>query len=468
MSAANQTITSASSTSPQPKPAKIRVPASDNDDASSVGSNDALSAAKVHIKSGLSSPRSSISSSGAVRRGAWRAMGAASSTSASRSFTHAYRGEKYASSSSSEQGADETLAAGVSTPAPGTIISSAQSPPHPGSSTSADSIADDDDDYDNSYQDHAQGLNMADHPAWHKLRTQPGVAPPGTLSYLPSVSPNATAQATPTDEPTAEPARPKEPSTQWQGPDSSRPDPDGTSAWSEDHRFPDSSVGGSSATRNGSGGKAIPADDGTALQQMEAGAYDWANFVYAYARGRWNPGLIPQPPGQSTAFPGAKVRIRTTLEPSVADTASTAGALAHRRPSLEYNMPDVEPDASSSAVAIAPEFEPHSLPLSARGSADAHTEAGDSTTAASLPLKAESVAPTSDAYEDKTPLRSHAIDYVSSPKKDALQLPSDKSNVPRPDCTRQDTAAGPEIDANILTAMSQDFVVTKVAVDLVN
>lgn len=37
--------------------------------------------------------------------------------------------------------------------------------------------------------------------------------------------------------------------------------------------------------------------------------YDWANFVHAYARGKWDPHRLPHPPVFSTAFPGMRTRI---------------------------------------------------------------------------------------------------------------------------------------------------------------
>ena len=50
--------------------------------------------------------------------------------------------------------------------------------------TSAASIASD---IEDTYRENPHELSVVDHPAWHKLRTQPGVAAPGTLSYLPSL-----------------------------------------------------------------------------------------------------------------------------------------------------------------------------------------------------------------------------------------------------------------------------------------
>ncbi|SPO30288.1 uncharacterized protein UTRI_05752 [Ustilago trichophora] len=457
--ARNHTATPSSSTSPQLKSAKMRVPASDFDDASSVGSNDALIAAKVHIKSGISSPRSSISSSGAVRRGAWRAMGAASSASASRSFTHGYRGETYASSSSSELGADDTLSAVSTSHTPGAAaILSVQTPSHRASSVSGESDNDDAD----SYHDNPQELSVADHPAWHKLRSQPGVAAPGTLSYLPSVAPKPSSASV--EQVSQETSPQQQPRQQSQGPEVSHPFQ--AASTSSSSRAGGSSLSNGDAARSsaipiGKDDKPIPAtaQDDNSLQSVEAGAYDWANFVYAYARGRWNPGLIPQPPGQSTAFPGARVRINTIPDSSdLTENVPAPQVLNRRRPSLEYIMPESEQGAAPTTLAIAPEFEPHSLPLSARGSADANTEAGDSNTVASLPLDVEGGAPNVDGYHDRTPLRSHAMEYLASPKEAALKLANEANEAnssSRADGTLSNAAAGKDIDTNILMALRQ-------------
>ncbi|CAD6920288.1 unnamed protein product [Tilletia controversa] len=48
------------------------------------------------------------------------------------------------------------------------------------------------------------------------------------------------------------------------------------------------------------------------------GRYDWANFVFAYSRGKWDPHRLPRPPGQSTLHPGVKTRI--TQSPGVVST----------------------------------------------------------------------------------------------------------------------------------------------------
>nr|CDI55804.1 two-component sensor molecule [Melanopsichium pennsylvanicum 4] len=443
-----QTATPSSSTSPQLKSTKMRMPASDFDDASSFDSNDALAAARVHIKSGISSPRSSVSSSGAVRRGAWRGMGAASA-SASRSFTHGYRGETYASSSSSEVGADETSSAASVAHAPDNLAPTAASPSNRGSSISGGSVESEDED---KYEENPQQLNVSDHPAWYKLRSQPGVAAPGALSYLPSVAPKG---STSSFEPSTSTSDTQQHINRCkQAPEFSHPFQAASSSILEVAGLANGDTACASAIPTNKG--APPAADGDpSLQSIEAGAYDWANFVYAYARGRWNPGLIPQPPGQSTAFPGAKVRI--TISESSGDEHATAPGVANRRrPSLEYFMPRSEQGTAAHAtLSIAAELEPHSLPLSARGSTDAHPENGDSNTVASLPLDVEAGSFNFDGYEDKTPLRPHTMEYISSPKKASVQLSNDEPSTSRVDGTRSTAAASNDIDANILTALRE-------------
>lgn len=74
---------------------------------------------------------------------------------------------------------------------------------------------------------------------------------------------------------------------------------------------------------------------------------DWANFVHAYARGRWDPNKPVMPPGRSTAFPGSTTKIVLPMSEvgSGSDaglTFSDAGSDAGRRPSLSYES-DGEP-----------------------------------------------------------------------------------------------------------------------------
>lgn len=70
---------------------------------------------------------------------------------------------------------------------------------------------------------------------------------------------------------------------------------------------------------------------------------DWANFVYAYARGRWNPVKPPMPPGRSSAFPGAVTRIilppASTMAGSSNSVSKDTPAIVTpgRRPSLGYD-----------------------------------------------------------------------------------------------------------------------------------
>lgn len=378
-------------------------------------------------------------------------MGAASSASASRSFTHGYRGGSYASSSSSEIGADELPATGSSPLAPGAALPTAPSPMNDDDQNALQGAQSEDED---DYQDNPHDMNVTDHPAWHKMRTQPGVAAPGTLSYLPSVPPKASTV------PVVESGASK--TTEAQGLSQSQ-QPTSTfthhfsSATSERTAASESSTTNASSTvntgRNGEPATLAAADqEDEPLQFVEAGAYDWANFVYAYARGRWNPGLIPQPPGQSTAIPGAKVRINTVVEPPADAGACEIKVVSERRPSLEYILPDPCQAAAPALMAINSDFEPHSLPLSSRGSADAHTEAGDSNTAASLPLADSGPAPMVDGF-DKTPMRSHTLEYVSSPKQDARQL--DAPEATRNAAAQPNATTSTDIDANILTALRE-------------
>uniref|UniRef100_V5EDV2 histidine kinase n=1 Tax=Kalmanozyma brasiliensis (strain GHG001) TaxID=1365824 RepID=V5EDV2_KALBG len=365
----------------------MRLPTSDLDETSSVGSNDPLVAAKVHIKSAISSPRSSVSSSGA---------------------------------SSS--------------------VVSAPSPPP------SDPSVVDQDEGEESYRDNPQELCVRDHPAWHRMRDQPSVAAPGALSYLPSVP--ATVTSGSVDEDGSFARRPSDTNQHSEAPAFSHPFREAAS--SAPQGIPSSSQAQppcSIPIAKDSNPVGASESDGLS-RSVEAGAYDWANFVYAYARGRWNPGLIPQPPGQSTAFPGAATRINTTQEPSGELQATAADVLNRRRPSLEYITSDAASQgATASQLTNALNFEAHSLPLSARGSVDGTTDAGDSNTVASLPLDAIGHAPIIDGpLDDKTPLRSHALEYISSPGNDA----------PVSDAARaaeSSGAAGKVMDPNVLNAL---------------
>lgn len=68
--------------------------------------------------------------------------------------------------------------------------------------------------------------------------------------------------------------------------------------------------------------------------------YDWANFVYAYARGRWDPVRLPHPPNQSNVVPGATVQIGVQIEkvarPATPEAPETIVEV--RRPSLTYTQ----------------------------------------------------------------------------------------------------------------------------------
>ncbi|CEH17896.1 two-component sensor molecule [Ceraceosorus bombacis] len=73
-----------------------------------------------------------------------------------------------------------------------------------------------------------------------------------------------------------------------------------------------------------------------------AGNYDWANFVFAYARGRFDPVRSPWPPSRSTAHPGVQAEIVAEAAVSPKSAASPAvgpDGLELRRPSLSYLPP---------------------------------------------------------------------------------------------------------------------------------
>lgn len=90
--------------------------------------------------------------------------------------------------------------------------------------------------------------------------------------------------------------------------------------------------------------------------------YDWANFVYAYSRGRWDPSLLPQPPSQSNLYPGTSTRISAVMDerkkqaPNEAVDQEISERI--RRPSLEYvhrphmsNRVSSEPDRAFTNIA---------------------------------------------------------------------------------------------------------------------
>jgi GAF domain-containing protein len=66
--------------------------------------------------------------------------------------------------------------------------------------------------------------------------------------------------------------------------------------------------------------------------------YDWANFVYAYARGRWDPVRLPHPPNQSNVVPGATVQIGVQVDKVTRPATPEApqSVIEVRRPSLTY------------------------------------------------------------------------------------------------------------------------------------
>ena len=318
-------------------------------------------------------------------------------------------------------------------------------------------------DTEDSYPDNPQELCVADHPAWHKLRSQPGVAAPGTLSYLPSVTPKPPPESAQAESSGIQDASETDQTTR--GPAFSHPFQEASSSStalkSATNTRADTAPASAFHTSQPRTSAAVDDDQAFVPDHVEPGAYDWANFVYAYARGRWNPGLIPQPPGQSTVYPGATTRINTVedssayAEPSA--TATTAMGV-HRRPSLEYTMPDGAVPAENALPApVASALEPHSLPMSTRGSADANVEGANSNNPASLLLNTRANAPIHSAIlSDESPTRSRTLNHASSPKNDALALPY--SHSPEAQGTRSSNTAGNVIDANILTALREPSV----------
>lgn len=67
---------------------------------------------------------------------------------------------------------------------------------------------------------------------------------------------------------------------------------------------------------------------------------DWANFVYAYARGKWDPMRPPRPPGKSNVFPGSSTRV-VLAGPADGESdlgySSPSSSVGSRRPSLGYD-----------------------------------------------------------------------------------------------------------------------------------
>lgn len=68
--------------------------------------------------------------------------------------------------------------------------------------------------------------------------------------------------------------------------------------------------------------------------------YDWANFVYAYSRGRWDPSMLPHPPSESNLYPGTSTRISVITDnvkkSNMNDQVAQEVLERIRRPSLEY------------------------------------------------------------------------------------------------------------------------------------
>ncbi|KAN0063891.1 hypothetical protein ACQY0O_003497 [Thecaphora frezii] len=282
--------------SAHPSPLPTRTNTLDVDDSSSVSSNDALHH-RVQLKSGLSSPRSSVSGSSAARRGAWRVMGGGKS---SRSYAKAPKSSTDHSPSSSSLGRED-----------GTRAASPEASDVLG--FEADYlIGPTDDDGDDGVRERA-----ASSAAWERARL-PGLTPPARVSYLPALSQS--------------------------------------SASTEETRS--ISTDSKTASTLASSADAVPLLRNADAATQPTGPYDWANFVFAYSRGRWNPGATPKPPSQSTIHVGASVKIVHMQD--VAALGPDRLAKPHR-PSLEYIMPLSSENVEAVSTGLLPSLEPHSF-----------------------------------------------------------------------------------------------------------
>lgn len=74
--------------------------------------------------------------------------------------------------------------------------------------------------------------------------------------------------------------------------------------------------------------------------QRSPADYDWANFVYAYSRGRWDPSMLPHPPTESNLYPGTSTRISVVMDEVKSIKKNGQGVQdvleRIRRPSLDY------------------------------------------------------------------------------------------------------------------------------------
>ncbi|KDN38329.1 hypothetical protein K437DRAFT_259454 [Tilletiaria anomala UBC 951] len=194
--------------------------------------------------------------------------------------------------------------------------------------------------------------DFADHPPHATGR--PASSPPGALAHLPPLIPLPASASAGTA--AAEPSVP----------------PAATAALAEGNRKPaakgparelvqheargDGDSGG--VLEGSSEGECADACDESAEQSMmtdpplygpgDEGQYDWANFVFAYSRGRWDPLRLPRPPGRSSLYPGILTRISLNGTP-VADIKVLGG----RRPSLEYASSDGGGSASGAVLELA-------------------------------------------------------------------------------------------------------------------
>lgn len=124
-----------------------------------------------------------------------------------------------------------------------------------------------------------------------------------------------------------------------------------------------------------------PGDIPWSASISKTGDYDWANFVYAYARGRWDPVRLPHPPGQSNIVLGASTHIGVETEsfsrPATPEAPEENFVI--RRPSLTYSAPP-QGTSSEGHLSTSVESDPYGIvhartpPPSAQATTPAHLD----------------------------------------------------------------------------------------------
>ncbi|UZJ55211.1 hypothetical protein CBS101457_004531 [Exobasidium rhododendri] len=123
--------------------------------------------------------------------------------------------------------------------------------------------------------------------------------------------------------------------------------PEETPFWENSHALPSMTPPGTitelpSFSITSPIGQSQPGDAPWTAATYKTGDYDWANFVYAYARGRWDPIRSPHPPSQSNVVPGATTHIGTqdgANNYQYSDMPESPGSSTTiRRPSLTYTL----------------------------------------------------------------------------------------------------------------------------------